>query len=97
MGGKSFGINIPLAEEVKLPRYEFGGTVPGARGSEVPIMAHGQEQIIPAGKSRNNGSPTFITNIYNPRVNSTEDLSVLKQQVESVFRDVVRNYRLQTQ
>ena len=28
--------------------FDEGGTVPGAAGEEVPIMAHGQETIIPA-------------------------------------------------
>lgn len=46
---------------------EHGGTVPGPVGTAVPIMAHGQETIVPAGQSKSgNGSGDTILNfIFN--------------------------------
>lgn len=95
VGGKSFGINIPLAPEVKLPRFEFGGTVPGARGEAVPIMAHGQERVIPAGKSASGGN-TYSVVINNPVIAGREDANYLRRQIEEALRDVSRVHKLST-
>lgn len=95
IGGKSFGINIPLMDAVSLPRYEQGGTIPGARGTAVPILAHGGEQIIPA---RNTGGTngTNIEVVLNyPSFKNQEDVETVKRQVEAAFRDVTRVYKLQ--
>lgn len=94
IGGNSFGINLPLASEIKLPRMEHGGTVQGAVGTEVPIMAHGGETVIPAGQSRNNGNYINV-NIYNPEIKDRDDIDLIRRQVESAFRDVIRINKLQ--
>lgn len=96
VGGKSFGINIPLAEEVKLPRFEHGGMVPGARGSAVPIMAHGGEQIIPAGNVGSSGDVYVNLTLNYPQFRDQEDISVVRSQVERAFRDVIRVNKLQS-
>lgn len=95
IGGKSFGINIPVVPEVKLPRFEFGGTVPGAIGQPVPIMAHGQETIIPAGRNADGGN-TFSVVINNPQVKSREDVDYMRRQIEGALRDIVRVHKLAT-
>ena len=96
IGGKSFGINIERMKEVSLPRLEQGGFVPGARGTAVPIIAHGGEQIIPAGQAKGGGDVYIKVEINNPSIKSQEDITILRKQVEDVFRDVVRVYKLQS-
>lgn len=95
IGGKSFGINIPTANSVKLPRLEFGGIVPGPEGTAQPIIAHGQERIIPASKAGSMGGNTFNVNIYNPVIQDRNDANILRIQVERALRDVVRGHKLQ--
>lgn len=95
IGGKSFGINIPLMQAVSLPRYEQGGTIPGARGTAVPILAHGGEQIIPA-RNVGGANGTNIEVVLNyPSFKNQEDVETVKRQVEAAFRDVTRVYKLQ--
>ncbi len=95
IGGKSFGINIELAKEISLPRFEQGGIVPGARGTAVPIMAHGGEQIIPARNVSGNGGVTIALTMNYPSFKDQEDVDVVRKQIEGALRDVVRNYKLQ--
>lgn len=96
IGGKSFGINIPNAAKVSLPRMEHGGIVPGAVGTAVPIIAHGQERVIPAGQAgRYGGGNNFTVIIENPQVRNYDDIRMIKQQVNDALRDVVRNHKLQ--
>jgi hypothetical protein len=96
VGGKSFGINIPLAKEIELPRFEFGGIVPGARGQAVPIMAHGGERVIPAGRAGIGGGDTYSIVINNPVISSREDAANLRRQLEQALRDVSRGHKLRT-
>jgi hypothetical protein len=95
-GGKSFGISIPLAKEITLPRFEFGGTVPGARGQAVPILAHGGETVIPAGRAGTGGGDTYSVVVNNPVVSSREDAAALRRQIEQALRDVSRGHKLST-
>jgi len=77
--------------------FEHGGTVPGAIGTPVPIIAHGGETIIPA--SRNAGSTgggTNITlNLNYPQFTNQESVEIVRSQIENALRDVVRIYKLQ--
>lgn len=96
IGGKSFGVNIATVPEVKLPRLEQGGRVPGARGTAVPIIAHGGEEVIPAGRVQD-GAVLQINVVLNyPSFRSREDISVVREQINEALRDVVRNNKLQT-
>lgn len=72
---------------------EHGGTVPGPRGLPVPIMAHGQEQIIPAGKTGQGGSNLSLV-INNPVFRNNEDAMRLKQQLDKYFRPLITNHKL---
>jgi len=50
-----------------MPRFITGGTVPGAPGRAVPIMAHGQERILPyngGGGGIGGGGPMSIGDLY---------------------------------
>lgn len=95
IGGKSFGINIPEMEKVQLPRLEHGGRVPGAIGQEVPIIAHGQETIIPASQSPRQGA-TIQVNIYNPSIRDDADVNKMREDIERALRDVTRVHKLNT-
>lgn len=44
----SGGIQIREISKQKLPSFFHGGVVPGQRGEEVPIVAHGGEPVLPA-------------------------------------------------
>lgn len=76
---------------------EHGGIVPGAVGEAVPILAHGQERIIPAGsKGGAEGGGSYSIVINNPVVRNNEDLNAMRQMVEDAFRDVSRVHKLTT-
>lgn len=92
MGGKSFGINLEHAQPVSLQRFEHGGIVPGAIGTETPIMAHGQEQIIPAGET--GGVGNIVLTINNPVFRNNEDERRMKQQLDAYFRPLIQNHKL---
>lgn len=75
--------------------FEHGGTVPGAIGQAVPILAHGGETIIPAGKSGSGNGTNIVLNINYPQFTNKDDTEVVKKQIEDALRDVVRIYKLQ--
>ncbi len=95
-GGKSFGISLPMASYVSLPRYEHGGIVQGARGEEVPAILHGGEQVIPASGVSGSGVYSFNVTINNPNVRSKEDARTLKEDIDKALRDVIRIHKLQS-
>jgi Prophage tail length tape measure protein len=74
------------------PKHEFGGIVNAPIGMPVPIIAHGQERIVPAGSSSGAGGNVSIT-INNPSVRSTEDVVRLRAEIESYFRSITQNYK----
>jgi len=92
IGGKSFGINIPLVPEISLPRLEHGGIVPGAVGQPVPIIAHGQETFIPANKSKS-GQGLSVT-INNPIVRNDDDILKIRREIDNYFGPLVNNHRI---
>lgn len=79
-----------------MPTREHGGIVPGAVGTAVPIIAHGQERIIPASQSDNAIAGSFSITINNPSVRNDHDLSLMRQMIEDAFRDVSRVHKLTT-
>lgn len=95
IGGKSFGVNIPLVPQVSLPRFEHGGIIPGPVGRAVPIMAHGQERVIPAGQNGRGGN-VYVVHFNNPVLNSRDDIQNVRRQIELALRDVSRNHKLTT-
>lgn len=91
IGGKSFGINISEIPKISLPRFEHGGIVPGASGQPVPIMAHGQETVIPA--SRTGGRNVSIV-IQNPIVRSEDDIVRIRREIDRYFKPLVLNHKI---
>lgn len=99
VGGKSFGISIPLVEtpDLEMPRFEHGGIIPGPQGMPVPVIAHGQERIIPSSGSRSvGGGSSYTVIIQNPVVRSQADVNEMRKQMEAAFRDVTRGHKLST-
>lgn len=84
--------------QLKLSSWEHGGIVNAPEGKAVPIMAHGQERIIPArqAQSRGDGGATYVVNINNPTIASLSDVGFFKKQVEDSLRGVIRDRKLQT-
>lgn len=78
-----------------LPHFEMGGTINAPRGTEVPIIAHGGETIIPAERSGNLGGGNVVNiTINNPKVTSNDDLDQLKRQIEQVMRPLLLNAKV---
>lgn len=97
IGGKSWSVNLPMSKEVTLPRFEHGGVVPGAIGTEVPIIAHGQERIVPASNSGSGmGGTSISVVINNPTVTNQSDLNRLREVINDAMRDLMRNHKLTT-
>lgn len=97
IGGKGFGINIPLLGSVVLPKFEHGGIVPGAAGEPVPILAHAGERITPASQVHSDGgSKVFEINFNNPVFRSQSDIAYAKDQFERALRGIVRDHKLTT-
>ena len=74
--------------------HESGGYVNAPRGTAVPIMAHGGEQIIPAEQVSNNNGGNVTVVIQNPTVRRNSDLDDIKSAVEQVFRSVLINNKV---
>ena len=76
--------------------FEHGGTVPGPVGRPVPVIAHGQETIIPAGRRSSDAGSTYSVVINNPTIRNTGDVQLLRRQIEEALRDVTRGHKLAT-
>lgn len=79
-----------------LPKRAFGGLVPGPEGMPVPILAHGQERVIPARTAASQGGQGSSYNVVinNPQVRSRADVDYLRTQIEEALRDVSRGHKL---
>jgi TP901 family phage tail tape measure protein len=94
IGGKSFGINIPTVPAITLPRMEMGGTVPGVRGQEVPMILHGGEEVIPAERAGGRGGQTISITINNPQIRSRSDMQMMADQIERTMRPLFMNAKV---
>ncbi len=74
--------------------FEHGGRVPGAKGTPVPIMAHGQEQVIPANKSK--GESSFNVVINNPQFRNEDDEIRMRRMLDTYFRPLLINHKIST-
>ncbi len=81
------------AKEALGLNKEHGGIIPGPRGMPVPIMAHGQERVIPANQA-GNGSGGLSVTINNPVFRNNEDQRRLKQTLDKYFRPLITNHKL---
>lgn len=78
----------------KRESFETGGRVPGPEGMPVPIIAHGQETIIPARKSGSGTGTTISLTINNPTIRNEADLYSMKSQLDSTLRGIIRDNKL---
>jgi len=75
--------------------FQHGGIVPGPIGTPQPIMAHGQEKIIPANRSEAKGGGGNVNvTISNIQVGSSDDIPKIREQVEEAFRSLAINNKI---
>lgn len=80
-----------------IPIREHGGIVPGPVGVAVPIIAHGQERVVPASQTTSSsGGGSYSIIIQNPQIRSDQDLAAMRQMIENALRDVSRVHKLTT-
>jgi len=75
-------------------KHEAGGFVNAPRGTAVPIIAHGGEQIIPAEQSASGNGGNITIQIINPSVRKNSDIDDMRKAVEDVFRSVLINHKI---
>lgn len=74
----------------------FGGLIPGPEGTEVPIIAHAGERIIPARTvAQERGGNSYTVIINNPQA-PLENNEYYRVQLENALRDVSRIHKLTT-
>jgi len=95
-----FGLEYPewmkKAATYRFPwerQFQSGGIVPGSVGQPVPILAHGGERVIPAGKTGGNGGNITI-NFNNPIVREPADLDRIAQRVGAILGQKTRWMRM---
>ncbi len=81
-----------MARGKSILGFEHGGIVPGVKGQPVPIMAHGQERIIPANQAR--GGSSFTVVINNPQFRNEDDEERLKRMLDMYFRPLLINHKI---
>lgn len=75
--------------------FEHGGVVPGPVGTPVPIIAHGQERVIPASQVGDKTGGNIINVTFNnPVIRDRSDLDLLRREMESFFSGVKRNHKI---
>lgn len=87
-------IQIPNLQGIGIPAHEAGGFVNAPRGTAVPIIAHGGEEVIPAeltGRSRG-GTVNIVIN--NPSVRDDSDIEQIRKQIEQVLRPILVNAKV---
>lgn len=89
---------IQAVTTTALPIREHGGIVPGPQGMPIPIIAHGQERVVPASQGSKGGttSPYFSIVINNPNVGSAAGMAAFKKQLNDTLRDLTRVHKLTT-
>jgi hypothetical protein len=76
-----------LRTALPLPRFERGGIVPGAEGTPVPIMAHGQERIIPANRSAHQEQQIVYNFVFNDVVAGDDGIKrIIRETVSAINR-----------
>jgi TP901 family phage tail tape measure protein len=79
-----------------IAHHESGGFVNAPRGTAVPIIAHGGEEIITAENSsgRGRGGSNVYVTINNPSVRSISDIQELRRQIDQVMRPLLVNAKI---
>lgn len=87
-------ITVPTFPTSTVAHHEAGGFVDAPRGTEVPIIAHGGEEIIPAEQVGSRGGSTINVVINNPIVRGNSDLEAMKVMLDEVMRPLLLNAKL---
>lgn len=87
-------ISVPTLQGISLPTHEAGGFINAPRGTTVPILAHGGEQVIPAEQVGNQSGSGLTVVINNPTIRDNNDLTALTAQIEQIFRSVLINNKI---
>lgn len=87
--------SISTISTPSLAKHESGGFVDAPRGTAVPIIAHGGEQIIPAEQVGGRGGNVVNLTINNPQFRDAADVDFFKGQINIALRDVIRINKLQ--
>lgn len=83
LGGNLVGTATKAAlMALPLPKFEKGGIVPGPVGTPVPIMAHGQERVIPANQVDRDPQPITIHLNFNAAVVGNDGMSQVVKAVQ---------------
>lgn len=78
-----------------IAKHEAGGFVDAPRGTAVPIIAHGGEEIIPAEQVASRGRGNNVTIIIqNPTVRSQGDINEMRKQIEMMMRPLLTNAKI---
>jgi len=97
--GRFLGVSpVSIPEIPQIPERQHGGRVPGPKGTPVPIMAHGQEEIMSSTGARTAQGGTVVNNIRfeGVTVRSEDDIRKLRQQFEKAMRSVSINTKFHT-
>ena len=74
---------------------EHGGIIQAPRGMPVPIIAHGQERIIPASRAMSGGGGAGVSiGTLSITVRTDDDASSIRQGIERALRDVIREQKI---
>ncbi len=73
--------DLPLVGPITLPSAQFGGVVPGALGTPIPIMAHGGEEFAGVGKSFGRSVNIYIGNFMGDEAS----LRAFSSKIKEVF------------
>jgi TP901 family phage tail tape measure protein len=80
-----------------ITHFETGGFVNAPRGTAVPAILHGGEEIVSAENSANGsrrgGNNVYLT-INNPSIRTADDLRQLKKDLDTYFRPLFNNAKL---
>lgn len=83
------GVSTPA-----IAKHEAGGFVNAPRGTEVPIIAHGGEEVIPAELVGSNRGNNVTVVIQNPSVRNDSDLDNMRRMIEDIMRPLLLNAKV---
>ncbi len=87
--------SIGGASTPAVAKHEAGGFVNAPRGTEVPIIAHGGEEVIPAELAGSSGRGSTVTIVINnPSVRNDDDLTRLRREIEDYMRPLLLNAKI---
>ena len=89
-------VNAVSSAVTKIAGHEMGGFVDAPRGTAVPIIAHGGEQIIPAEQvaGRRSSGGNITVQIIQPTVRRSSDIDDMRKMIDQVMRPLLLNAKV---